>query len=263
ADELWAGVKIFEIANTIPTLRHYVYSSIDYYLRITNFDEGYAAHHTNGKARVHTYMDGMTSPAHKDSKLTWSVLITGPYNEDMMGGPWVPHKTDDGTIVFRLPLKEGYLPLMTLQDCGAFALHQFDHPEQWSGKTLNATSHFATGKDLAETLTKVAGVKARYENITVEQWISELAYKDAPVHAMYPDSITVGQNFSMWWPGFQNSILMKHTDRNLDEMRKINPKLQTLESWMRDNNWKGEHREILKGFVDAGIKAEHQQLRAE
>jgi hypothetical protein len=68
-DELWAGVRIFELANTIQTLRHLVYTSIDYYLQLTNFDHKYATHHTNGKGRVHTYLQGMSSPAHPSSKL--------------------------------------------------------------------------------------------------------------------------------------------------------------------------------------------------
>jgi len=34
SDEIWASIRIFEIANRIPTLRHFVFSSIDYYLKV-------------------------------------------------------------------------------------------------------------------------------------------------------------------------------------------------------------------------------------
>jgi hypothetical protein len=180
-----------------------------------------------------------------------------------MGGPYVPHIAADGTRVFRLPLGDGILPLMTLQDCGAFALHMFQNREEWSGKTLLATSHFATGNDLAETLARVAGVKARYEPITVKEWVDTLPYADAPVSTMYPDGITVGQNFAMWWPGFQESILANLGTRDLKEMKRINPNLQSLEDWIRDNKWDGTAKQILKGFIDAGITAEAQQLKAE
>jgi hypothetical protein len=230
---------------------------------LTNFDHKHAAHHTNGKGRVHTYLDGMTSPAHPDSKLVWSVLITGPYNEDLIGGPYVPHIAADGTRVFRLPLADGYLPLMTLKDCGAFALKMFQNREAWSGKTLLATSHFANGQELAETLSRVAGVKARYEPISVKEWVDTLTYANAPVSSMYPDGITVGQNFSLWWPGFQESILMKLGTRDLEEMKRINPNLQSLEDWIRETKWDGTAHQILKGFIDAGITAESQQLKAQ
>ncbi|RFU77118.1 nad-p-binding [Trichoderma arundinaceum] len=262
-DELWAGVRIFEIANTIPTLRHFVYSSIDYYLRLTNFDHRYAAHHTNGKGRVHTYLDGMTSPAHPDSKLVWSTLVTGPYNEDLIGGPYIPHIAADGTRVFRLPLGDGYLPLMTLKDCAAFALHMFQNPEEWSGKTLLATSHFANGKEIAETLARVAGVKARYEPITTKEWVDNLPFAKAPLSSMYPDGITVGENFSMWWTGFQDSILKNVGTRDLTEMKRINPNLQSLEDWIRETKWDGTARQVLKGFIDAGITPDMQQRKIE
>lgn len=260
ADELWAGVRIFEIANTVSTLRHFVYSSIDYYLRITNFNHVYAAHHTNGKGRVQTYLDGLSSPAHPESKLIWSTLVTGVYNEDLMGGPCVPHRAKDGSIVFKLPLADGCIPFMTLKDCGAFALHIFQNPEVWSGKTLTAASHFASGNELAETLSRVAGIKARYEPVSIEEWVDTLPFGSAPMSTMYPDGITMGENFSMWWRGFQDSILLNAGSRDFAELRRIHPNIQSLEDWIRDTKWDGQPRSVLKGLMDAGISAESLQL---
>ncbi|RDW56779.1 NmrA family protein [Coleophoma cylindrospora] len=260
-DELWAGVRIFEVANTIPTLRHFVYSSVDYYLQLTNFNPKYAAHHTNGKGRVHTYLQGMPSPAHPSSQLAWTVLVTGVYDEDLVGGPLVPHIAADGTRVFRLALADGHLPLMTLKDCGAFALAIFQDRDAWSGKTLNAVSHFATGQEIAETLSRVAGVKARYEPIPTEEWVNTLPYRNVPVASMYPDGITARQNFSMWWPGFQDSVLLKLGTRDLAELKRIHPDLQSLEDWMVETGWDGSAKPVLKGFIDGGITAEAQQLK--
>ncbi len=255
-------MRIFEIANTIPTLRHFVYSSIDYYLQLTNFNHKYAAHHTNGKGRVHTYLQGMPSPAHPSSNLAWTVLVTGAYNENFLGGPYVPHIAADGTRVFKLPLGQGHLPLMTLKDCGAFALAIFRDRDGWSGKTLNAVSHFATGEEIASTLAGVGGVKARYEPVTVDEWVASLPYAGAPVASMYPGGITAGDNFRMWWPGFQDSVLLKLGTRDLKALKQINPKMQSLEDWIRETGWNGEARAVLKGFIDAGITAKVQQLRA-
>lgn len=243
-------------------MRHFVYSSIDYYLRLTNFNHKYAAHHTNGKGRVQTYLEGMTSPAHPDSKLDWSILITGVYNEDFMGGPCVPHKAADGTVVFRLPLGDGYIPLMTLKDCGAFALHLFQNPIDWSGKTLVAGSHFANGAELAETLSRVSGVKARYEPVSIEEWVDALPFGKAPMCTMYPDGITMGENFSMWWSGFQDSILLKAGTRDSVELKRIHPGLQSLESWISETKWDGTPRPVLKGLIDAGVAAHSLQLEA-
>jgi hypothetical protein len=261
-DELWAGVRIFEIANTVPTLRHFVYSSIDYYLQLTNFDHKYAAHHTNGKGRVHTYLQGMSSPAHPASKLAWTVLVTGAYNEDLVGGPMVPHIAADGTRILKMPLGDGHLPLMTLQDCGVFARKIFQDREAWSGRTLNAVSHFATGREIAEPLTRVAGVPARYEPVTVAEFLTGIPYADGPVSSMYPDGITFAENSALWWPGFEDSVLLKLGTRDLDELRRIHPGLQSLQDWMRETGWDGSAKQVLKNLVDAGLTAEMQQPKA-
>lgn len=203
----------------------------------------------------------MSSPAHPSSSLAWSVLVTGAYDEDLIGGPYVPHIARDGTRIFNLPLAQGHLPLMTLKDCGAFALKIFQDRDAWSGKTLNAVSHFATGQEIADTLTKVAGVRATYEPVSIEEWVNTLPYGSAPVATTDPDGITVGQNFSMWWPGFQDSILLKQGTRDLAALKRIHPGLQSLEDFVRETGWDGTARPVLKGFVDAGITAEFQQLR--
>ena len=258
-DELWAGIRIFELANTIPTLCHFVYSSIDYYLQLTNFNHKYATHHTNGKGRVHTYLQGICSPAHPSSHLTWTVLLTGVYNEDLMGGPCVPQIAADGTRLFKLPLAGGSLPLITLSDCGTFALKIFQDREYWSGKTLNAASHFATGNEIAETLARVSGVQARYEPVSFDEWAGTIPFRDLPVAKMDPEGITFAQNFRMWWSGFQDNVLLE--TRDLEELKRIHPKLQSLEDWMNETGWDGTAKQVLKLLIDTGITAEMQQLK--
>lgn len=139
----------------------------------------------------------------------------------------------------------------TLKDLGAFAAIIFQDRDKFSGNTLNTVSHFATGKELAETTARVAGVKAVYRDVDMEEWIKDLPYANAPVHAANPEDITVGENFRMWWPGFQESILVKH--RDIPELKKIYPGLQSLEEWMRETGYDGTPKPLLKGFIDSGI----------
>lgn len=252
SDEIFAGIRIFEISNTIPTLRHFIYGSIDYYIQLTGFNHAYAAHHTNAKGRVNSYLQSQASST-SATGLTWSILNTGAYTEDLQGGFFTPKIQADGTRVFALPLGDGHLPLMTLRDNGAFARIVFDDRAAWSGKTLNLLSHFATGQELAETLERVAGVKARYEPISIEQWVRELAIADAPVATTDPEGITVGENFSMWWPGFQTSQLKNLNTRDEAMLKRIHPGLQSLEDWMRETGYDGTPKPVLKGFIDAGV----------
>jgi hypothetical protein len=134
---------------------------------------------------------------------------------------------------------------------GIFALKVFQDRERWSGQTLNLASQFATGKELAEALSKTAGVRAVYRNISYEDWVATLDFADAPVATMDPEGITVGQNFAMWWPGFQDSILL--STRDMKMLKEINPDLETLEVWMKRVRYNGNRKGVLKGWIDAGI----------
>jgi hypothetical protein len=33
-DEIWAAIRLFETAQTVPTLRHFVWSGLDYALKV-------------------------------------------------------------------------------------------------------------------------------------------------------------------------------------------------------------------------------------
>lgn len=161
------------------------------------------------------------------------------------------HIEEDGTRTFAFPLGDGHIPMMTLRDMGVFTLKVFQDRERWSGKTLNLASHFATGPELAKALTKAAGVKAVYKNISYEEWTATLEFADAPVATTDPEGITVGQNFAMWWPGFQDSILLPTRDMKL--LKEIHPELETLEGWMKRVGHDGTRKGVLKGWIDAGI----------
>jgi hypothetical protein len=164
------------------------------------------------------------------------------------GGLFAPKIQEDGTRVFAFPLGKGHLPLETLQDLGTFARIMFEDREGYSGKTLNTVSHFATGQEIAATTARIAGVKAVYIDTPIDEWVADLPYADAPVHAANPEDITVGENFRMWWPGFQESILLKH--RDVEALRKIHPGLQSLEQWMVQTGYDGTPKPLLKGFID-------------
>ncbi|KAH7308304.1 hypothetical protein BKA65DRAFT_469731 [Rhexocercosporidium sp. MPI-PUGE-AT-0058] len=247
SDEIWAGIRIFELAHRVLGFKHFVYGSIDYYLRLTNFDPKYGAHHTNAKGRVNDFLSAQAST----EAFTWSILNTGAYTDMLSGGLFAPRISADGIRTFAYRLGNGHLPLMTLRDVGAFALAIFSSPAQYSGRTLNVASHFATGADIAETFTRVMGLKGVYEDISFEEWIAGIEYAGGPVASTDPEGITVGENFEMWWPGFRDSVLLP--TRDLEALRVIHPGLQSLEEWMREVRYDGTGKPLLKGFIDNGI----------
>lgn len=248
-DELWAGIRIWETANTVPGLRHFVYASIDYYLELTGWDEQFGAHHTNGKGRVAAYLRGQKSVGDGDG-LAWTVINTAVYNEDLIAGLMNPRFSEDGEAIFALPLGDpsGAIPFGTLKDHGIFARKVFEDRVKWSGKTFNIASHFATGPEIAETFAKVNGKRASYKHVSIDEWASaNVAEKaDKPVASTDPEGITFKENMAMWWPGFQESILLKLGTRDMHLLKEVHPEMESLEEWMRRVEYDGKERNIFK-----------------
>ena len=95
--ETYAGIRIFELAKKISSLRHLVWSNLDYaskvrarhnychYKELTNvkkggFDPKYKTDHYDGKGHVAEFLRGQ--PSYSDENgLTWSIVTSGPYME--------------------------------------------------------------------------------------------------------------------------------------------------------------------------------------
>ena len=99
AQEVFLGIRIFELAKEAGTVRHYVWSSLDnvFKVRMTllllaafthsvlasakqkgNYNPKYYAEHYTAKSRVADWMRAQESVPAAD-KLSWSILTTGPY----------------------------------------------------------------------------------------------------------------------------------------------------------------------------------------
>ena len=131
--ELFAGMRIFELAKQVGTLKHYVYSSLDYVMRKVNYDPAYQAAHYDAKGRVAEWMQQQPSD---QNGMVWSIITTGPYMEMLHGGLFIPKILDDGTRVFAAPLGKGHVPIVSVTDIGYFVRYIFDHRAETSGKEL-------------------------------------------------------------------------------------------------------------------------------
>ena len=100
--EVWAGIRIFELAKQNGGVRHYVWSSLDYAskvsrrwslfshsvkgpdiphtraVKIGNYDPRYRCEHYDGKARVADWMRSQPSDIGVGG-MAWSVVTSGPY----------------------------------------------------------------------------------------------------------------------------------------------------------------------------------------
>ncbi|KAI0317846.1 NAD-P-binding protein [Amylostereum chailletii] len=257
ATEIWVGVRIFETAKQVGTLKHYIWSGLDHLFKAScrfstflwetiltrrrmlqkgGYNQVYKSDHMDAKAIVSEWMASQPS----DEDMTWTVITNGPYMDMLktyMFGPM--YKRADGTHVFVLPINKGHVLMVSVADIGFFARYSFDNPAATSGKDLEIASEMVDGETLARTFTKVTGKPAVFEPQTLDQWFTNLVDADMPVaygeKVKGDGSTTWRKNFTGWWSSWKDDVVK----RDMEWMRKINPNGDTLESWMRENNYDG------------------------
>ncbi|KAI0317730.1 NAD-P-binding protein [Amylostereum chailletii] len=244
ATEIWTGIRIFETAKQVGTLKHYVWSGLDHIFKKSGYNPQIKSEHMDAKAIVGEWM--AAQPSNED--MTWTVLTTGAYLDMLkmyMFGPM--YKRADGTHVFVLPIDKGHVLMISLADIGFFARYIFDHPAETSGQNLEVASDMVDGEYLVRTFTKVTGKPAVFEPQTTDEWFTNLVDADIPIasgeKAKGDGSTTWRKNFTGWWAAWKEDVVT----RDMEWVRKVHPEGHTLESWMRENNYDGSwENDILK-----------------
>ncbi|KAH8979250.1 NAD-P-binding protein [Lactarius akahatsu] len=233
--EIYAGLRIFELAKQTKSLRHYVWSSLDYNLKKGGYDQKYRCEHYDAKGRVAEWLAQQPSVV-SDTDLSWSVVTSGPYMDMLQISILGPVQREDGTFVFNAPIGDGHIPMVALADIGFFARYTFDRRAETSGKNLEIASEWVGWEHLVATFTKVTGHKAVYNRETVDEWLSQTENAEQPVAAEgAPGSTSWAENFTGWWNAFKDDV----NKRDIDWVRKINPNGYTLEKWMIENKYDG------------------------
>ncbi|KAI0351038.1 nmrA-family protein [Trametes cingulata] len=256
--EIFTGMRLYEIAKQVKTLKHYVWSSLDNVTKKSDYNPIYYAEHYAGKSRVTDWMKAQESVV-SDGNMSWSVLTTGPYMDMLKMVGTSRNETDffgpikvrpDGTHVFVSPVAKGHIPMIALSDVGFFARYIFDHREEASAQELEVASDLVGWDYLVETFTKVTGKKAVYVPLSLEEYFGLLNQDDVNKQVASgapPGSTTFKENFMRWWRLYRDDILT----RDFDWIRRIHPDLHTLESWMREEGYTGEVRaDLLKEYED-------------
>ncbi|KAJ7139201.1 NAD(P)-binding protein [Mycena epipterygia] len=233
--EIYSGMRIFEIAKQTRSLRHCVYSSLPYVFKLTGFNPEYKVDHMEKKGRVADWLRAQPSIV-SDDALSWSIVTTGPYMENISQGLFDPLKIrKDGTVVFAAPVAGGQIPMITLKDFGWWARYKFDPRAETSVLELNITSE-RVGWDYL-TFTKVTGKPAVFKPQTLEEWWTNFDDGVEEPVASYntrgDGSLTIRDNFSAFWRVLRDDVVQK----DIDWIRGVHPGTYTLQRWMRDNNY--------------------------
>lgn len=159
------------------------------------------------------------------------VLRTLPYFENLMS--FFPPQKDDQTdeLVFTLPIGDKPFSMVALDDIGWFTNHILNNWSQYAGKTLSIGSEAVTGMQIAQQFSDVTGIKARYQPIDDEVFLSAGGFAhDALNHFVFHREIGM--------------------PRQYDELRAIHPGLRTFSYWLKETGWLGETRLVQKKLAE-------------
>src|SRR5262249_9748916 len=132
--EIYWAIRSYEIAIE-EGIKFFVYGNLDYGLKKSGFDSRFRAGHYDGKGRVGERIL-FQNQVNRD-RMGAAVFTSGPYIE-MAISPLTPMTptVEDGVATWRVPLGDGAVPHVAIEDCGYYVRWLFDHPERANGMDL-------------------------------------------------------------------------------------------------------------------------------
>jgi hypothetical protein len=247
-NEIWWGIRTFEIA-VQSGVKHYIWSSLDNYFHDKLYDDSLRVAHYYGKGIVQQWMSAIPQ-----TPMRWSILTTGSYIESL--SELMRPTEEDGVAVFRVPLGNGAIPFVHLDDLVHYVDWIFSHSEASAGINLKVAVQHISFHEVATTFTEVTGKPARYENVSFEEYFKTGPFAKSAARKLGaegageddPSLLTIRQNFTAWWRLYQlsggNTGLIQ---RDYELLDKIHPgRVRGLKQWMEKVSYTGEYRPVVK-----------------
>lgn len=232
AETYWA-IRSYEIAIE-EGIRFFVYGNLDYGLKKAGYDSRFRTGHYDGKGRIGEWIL-FQNQVNRD-RMGAALFTSGPYLEMVIspGTPMTP-TVEDGVLTWRVPLGDGAVPHVSLEDCGYYVRWLFDHPERANGMDLEVAVDDVAYADLAAAFEKVTGHPARYVDTDLDTYwrngpLGVIADAPAGYNADRKDksTMTVRDNFTGFWNLWKHRVI-KRDYALLDE---IHPnRIRSAEEW--------------------------------
>ncbi|KAF1960461.1 NmrA-like family protein [Byssothecium circinans] len=262
--ELYWAIRCYELAIEDGGIRFFVYGNLDYVYKESGYRPEFRTGHYDGKGRIGEWiLFQAKSVAEKTGKSMGTALFTtGPYMEMSISvhTPMAPkvEKDENGNdvLTWRLPLEDGAVPHVSLEDCGPYVRWLFDNPERANGMDLQVSIAHLNYREIAEAFTKVTGKPARFINTDLDTYfregpLSPVAERPSGYTASLenPATMRIKENFSGFWHVFRasggNKGVIRRDYKLLDE---IHPqRIRSAEEWFRREEEKG--RKAGKGSL--------------
>lgn len=233
-----------------------MYGNLDFALKKSGYDPRFRAGHYDGKGRIGEWI--LFQNQHNKDRMSAALFTTGPYIEMTISSATIMTPSiENGVATWRVPLGDGAVTHVALDDCGYYVRWPFDHPERASGMDLEVGIADIPYTALTAAFAKVTGHPAQYIDTSLEDYWSGPLERAADVPAGYnaakedPATMSLKDNFTGFWNVWRHRIV-KRDYALLDE---IHPnRIKSAEEWFRLEDRKG--REEGKGTLWERVQAD-------
>jgi len=150
-----------------------------------------------------------------------TLMLTSAYWENFIYFGWGPQRGEDGVLAVTFPMGDKKLPSIAAEDIGKAAYGIFKAGEEFIGGTVGIAGEHLTGAEIATSLTKALGEEVRYNDVPAD------VYRGFG----FPGADDVGNMFQ-----FKRDCNDDYCGaRSLAVSRRLNPDLQSLDTWLASN----------------------------
>jgi hypothetical protein len=244
--ETYWSMRAYELAIE-EGIKFYVFGNLPYGYKLGGYDPKFRCGHVDAKGRIGEWILAQNEHVSRHHGMRAALFTTAPYMETVISAntPKSP-RIEDGVVTWRVPLGDGAIPEVALDDCGYYVKWLFDHPDRANGMDLDVAIEPVSYHKLAEAFTKVTGKLAKYIDTSFEDYFAAFPVADDPAgyNADPKDPATMRwrDNFRGWWNTFRHTtpdnkgIWVKPYDL-LDE---IHPnRIRSIEEWLKVEDKKG------------------------
>lgn len=261
-------------------MKFFVWGNLDYALREAEYDDAVHCGHYDTKGIVGDWILSQQRwheehrKQGKDIGMQAAIFTTGPYLDMILSDYTVmtPKVAADGAVEWRVPLGNGKIPYIALDDVGFYTRWLFDNsftdsgsPGRAAGMDLKVATAHLDHQEIATAFTAVTGTPARSIDLPWDDYVKLYPVRDMKFgmeyNSMPPEDgslMTWGQNFRGFWELWRRSggdePLVKRDYELLDE---IHPgRVKGVREWFERHREqceavaKGKNGVVLKSQKD-------------
>lgn len=245
--EIFWTIRAYELAIESRSVEFFVYGNLDYGLKKSGFDSKYRAGHYDGKGRIGEWI--LQQNKANSGRMKAALFTTGPYIEMTVSSSTpISPSIEDGVVTWRVPLGDGAVVHVALEDCGYYVRWLFDHQDRANGLDLEVAIAHIGYHELAKAFEKVTGHPAQYIDTDLETYwsagpMSSIAHTGAAYNSdpNDPAFMSFKDNFTGFWNIWKssggNKGIIQRDYKFLDEI--FPGRIKSAEEWFRREDEQG------------------------